>query len=158
VLKFKVQGVIKAPDPSVVPLKLRPLPRPTAVELAAAVQRTFTLNRANGGWTINSQLANLSAPMVSPKQGSCEVWTIVNSSGSWSHPVHIHFEEFQILSRNGAPPQPHEVCRKDVLQLGPVETVRCFFRFRDFLGHYVMHCHNVVHEDHAMMMRWDIVK
>jgi hypothetical protein len=21
----------------------------------------------------------------------------------------------------------------------------------------VMHCHNVVHEDHAMMIRWDIV-
>jgi FtsP/CotA-like multicopper oxidase with cupredoxin domain len=37
-------------------------------------------------------------------------------------------------------------------------------RFRD-MGHtnepaynrYVMHCHNVVHEDHAMMIRWDIV-
>ncbi|MFL6464933.1 MAG: multicopper oxidase domain-containing protein, partial [Bryobacteraceae bacterium] len=27
----------------------------------------------------------------------------------------------------------------------------------DFLGRYVMHCHNVVHEDHAMMIRWDIV-
>jgi FtsP/CotA-like multicopper oxidase with cupredoxin domain len=24
-------------------------------------------------------------------------------------------------------------------------------------GRYVMHCHNVVHEDHAMMIRWDIV-
>src|SRR5262249_1858442 len=29
VLKFKVHGVIPAPDPSVVPGKLRPLPRPT---------------------------------------------------------------------------------------------------------------------------------
>jgi hypothetical protein len=28
----------------------------------------------------------------------------------------------------------------------------------DFLGKYVMHCHNVVHEDHAMMIRWDIVE
>jgi FtsP/CotA-like multicopper oxidase with cupredoxin domain len=24
-------------------------------------------------------------------------------------------------------------------------------------GRYPMHCHNVVHEDHAMMVRWDIV-
>jgi hypothetical protein len=30
-------------------------------------------------------------------------------------------------------------------------------RWDDFLGKYVMHCHNVVHEDHAMMIRWDIV-
>ena len=31
-------------------------------------------------------------------------------------------------------------------------------RWPDFLGKYVMHCHNVVHEDHAMMIRWDIVE
>jgi len=30
-------------------------------------------------------------------------------------------------------------------------------KFRDFLGRYVMHCHNVVHEDHAMMIRFDLV-
>ena len=30
------------------------------------------------------------------------------------------------------------------------------FNFRDFTGKYVMHCHNVVHEDHAMMIRFDI--
>jgi FtsP/CotA-like multicopper oxidase with cupredoxin domain len=34
--------------------------------------------------------------------------------------------------------------------------VRIFIRFRDFVGKYVMHCHNLVHEDHAMMVRWDI--
>jgi len=31
-----------------------------------------------------------------------------------------------------------------------------FFRFRDFTGKYPMHCHNTVHEDHAMMLRFDI--
>jgi FtsP/CotA-like multicopper oxidase with cupredoxin domain len=29
-------------------------------------------------------------------------------------------------------------------------------RFRDWLGRYVMHCHNVIHEDHAMMLRFDV--
>ncbi|MNR39537.1 hypothetical protein D3C85_1577530 [compost metagenome] len=29
--------------------------------------------------------------------------------------------------------------------------------FRDYVGKYVMHCHNLIHEDHAMMARWDIV-
>jgi FtsP/CotA-like multicopper oxidase with cupredoxin domain len=158
VLKFKVHGVIPAPDPSVVPAKLRPLPRPTTAELNSAVKRTFNFNRSNGGWTVNGQLADITQVSAAPKQGSSEIWTIINSSGSWSHPVHIHFEEFQILDRNGLPPQSIEVCRKDVLNLGPNESVRCFFRFRDLLGRYVMHCHNVVHEDHAMMIRWDIVK
>ena len=158
VLKFKVHGTTPAADPSVVPLKLRPLPRPTATELATAVQRSFSFNRAQAGWTVNNQLADITTPMASPKQGTCEIWTLQNTGGSWSHPVHIHFEEFQILSRNGVAPPNYEVCRKDVLILRPNEIVKLFFRFRDLQGHYVMHCHNVVHEDHAMMMRWDIVK
>jgi FtsP/CotA-like multicopper oxidase with cupredoxin domain len=35
-------------------------------------------------------------------------------------------------------------------------TIEVFLRFRDFTGKYPMHCHNLVHEDHAMMVRWDI--
>src|SRR3989441_9186294 len=38
----------------------------------------------------------------------------------------------------------------------PGQQVTLFFRFRDFLGRYPMHCHNVVHEDHAMMLRWEL--
>jgi hypothetical protein len=29
-------------------------------------------------------------------------------------------------------------------------------QFRDFTGHYVAHCHNLAHEDHAMMFGWEI--
>jgi FtsP/CotA-like multicopper oxidase with cupredoxin domain len=29
-------------------------------------------------------------------------------------------------------------------------------RFRDFTGRYVMHCHNMLHEDHAMMIWFEI--
>jgi len=32
-----------------------------------------------------------------------------------------------------------------------------FFRFRDWLGKYPIHCHNVVHEDHGMMAIWHVV-
>lgn len=28
--------------------------------------------------------------------------------------------------------------------------------FRDFRGKYVGHCHNLAHEDHAMMFGWEI--
>jgi FtsP/CotA-like multicopper oxidase with cupredoxin domain len=79
-----------------------------------------------------------------------------NSSGGWQHPIHVHFEEFQILSRNGRPPTGVERARKDVVRLGFNEEIVIFSRFRDFVGRYPQHCHNTVHEDHAMMLRWDI--
>jgi FtsP/CotA-like multicopper oxidase with cupredoxin domain len=51
---------------------------------------------------------------------------------------------------------PTDQGRKDVTQLHPNERVELFFRFRDWLHKYPIHCHNVVHEDHAMMAIWDI--
>ena len=48
--------------------------------------------------------------------------------------------------------------RRDVATLLPGDEVKVFMRWRDFLGKYVMHCHNVIHEDHSMMIRWDIVE
>lgn len=86
-----------------------------------------------------------------------EVWTFSNPVSTWAHPVHIHMEEFQILWRNGQPPPATERCKKDVLRLDPLEEVQVFIRFRDFLGKYPIHCHNVFHEDHQMMLRFDVV-
>jgi len=34
--------------------------------------------------------------------------------------------------------------------------VRLYLQFREFSGTYVEHCHNTVHEDHAMLLRWDL--
>jgi FtsP/CotA-like multicopper oxidase with cupredoxin domain len=55
------------------------------------------------------------------------------------------------------PVPPHARGRKDVYVLGPAESMKVLLRFRDFTGKYLMHCHDLVHEDHAMMIRWDIV-
>jgi FtsP/CotA-like multicopper oxidase with cupredoxin domain len=46
--------------------------------------------------------------------------------------------------------------RRDIVLLFPESEVKIFMRRKDFRGKYVMHCHNMVHEDHAMMIRWDI--
>jgi FtsP/CotA-like multicopper oxidase with cupredoxin domain len=93
------------------------------------------------------------------KQGTAEIWTIRNiaSQSNWTHPVHIHFEEFRVLTRNGAPPtNPLETGRKDVIRMPPGNQVQIFMQFRDFLGRYLIHCHNMNHEDVFMMVRWDI--
>jgi FtsP/CotA-like multicopper oxidase with cupredoxin domain len=122
------------------------------------VTRTFKFDRLNGQWSINSQFMDCNNIRFHVSQNSVENWILTNATGDWTHPVHIHLEEHQIISRNRAvPPLGDEKARKDVVQLHPQERVKLFFRFRDWLGRYPLHCHNVVHEDHAMMLRWEVV-
>jgi len=160
VLKLIVDHEPDEPDFSRVPSVLRPIRRPTAAEIAAAPIRKWVFARKNGMWTINNKFMNATSAGAHIAKGSMEIWEIDNPSGSWSHPVHIHFEEGQILKRfkGGVevPVPARQKGRKDVYVLGPSEGIRLFIRFRDFSGKYVMHCHNTIHEDHAMMVRWDI--
>lgn len=86
-----------------------------------------------------------------------------NTSGGWFHPVHIHLVDFQVVRRNGAAPYAFERGWKDVVYIGPNETVELVMRFkaadqvdptRPATGHYVMHCNNLVHEDNDMMTQF----
>lgn len=155
ILRFDVVRDPAQPDMSRVPAALRELP---PINLAESVRtRVFEFNRNNGAWAINGELWNWRIPKASPKRGTAEIWELRNTSGDWWHPIHIHFEEGRILTRNGIKPAAHEAGRKDVYLLAPGDVVRIFIRFRDFVGKYPMHCHNLTHEDHAMMLRWDIV-
>ena len=52
---------------------------------------------------------------------------------------------------------PEELGRRDVYPLPPQNRVVLRMRFRDFVGRYLIHCHNMNHEDDFMMARWDIV-
>jgi FtsP/CotA-like multicopper oxidase with cupredoxin domain len=125
---------------------------PTAV-------RNFKFERGNGQWQINGQFFDCNQVRFKVKQNTIEHWKLQNSSGGWQHPIHIHFEEFQTLLINGSPPTNSPLVnkgRKDVIRLEHNMDVKLFFRFRDFLGRYPMHCHNTIHEDHAMMLRFDI--
>jgi len=92
--------------------------------------------------------------------GTMEIWHLT-SGGGWSHPVHVHFEEGVILKRGGEdPPEWEKWARKDVYRLGPqsdsTDEVEFAIRFREFAGTFMEHCHNTQHEDHAMLLRWDI--
>ncbi len=84
-----------------------------------------------------------------------EIWELVNKSGGWQHPFHIHLIDFKILDRNGRPPFAFERGPKDVAYLGEDETVRVLIRFEG-TGKYLMHCHNLVHEDHDMMVQFKV--
>jgi FtsP/CotA-like multicopper oxidase with cupredoxin domain len=157
VLKFKV-GTGAVADPSRVltaTTKLRNLP---PIDLTKVAQRrTFVFGRNNGVWTVNGKIFNVNDIQAKPKKDTAEIWTLINDGGGWDHPIHVHFEEGRVLTRNGRAPNLDERGRKDVFNLPPNERVEVYFQFRDFTGKYIIHCHNLVHEDHAMMLRWDIV-
>lgn len=144
-------------------LKMRDLP--TLPNLTGLRTRTFELQRggAFGGeiqWLINGLPFEPTNPMAIPRLNTGEIWIIRNGGGGWVHPMHLHMEEHQILSRNGVPApdalHPDDRSREDVIGLLPGEEVRLFRRFRTFKGKYVAHCHNLAHEDHAMMFGWEI--
>jgi FtsP/CotA-like multicopper oxidase with cupredoxin domain len=105
--------------------------------------------------------------MAEPGEGDVEIWQLTNTSGGWFHPVHIHLIDFQVLSRNGSAAKvfPYEKGPKDVVYVGENETVRVAMRFAGPSagdgwptphGRYMMHCHNLVHEDHDMMMQFNV--
>ncbi len=147
-----------------------PLPALAASELAAARVREFEFGRSSGTdgnpWTIKTDggqglSADIHRITAAPEVGALEIWRLKNGGNGWSHPVHIHFEESRILSRDGAPPPIWEkYARKDVFNVGTLatagaSTIEVALRVREFSGTYVEHCHNTQHEDHAMLMRWD---
>ncbi len=162
-LKFIVEaarpGLTDASTRIVKGMALRPLPALPA--LTAIKRKEWVWGRGNGAWNANGALFDRYAAPYEVKEGTAEVWVHKNGGGSWSHPIHPHYEEGRILSNNGAaqpdPTKPLEGGRKDVYRLDPSATMTTAMRFRDYKGIYPMHCHNVVHEDHGMMAMWKIV-
>ena len=71
--------------------------------------------------------------------------------------MHVHLDDFRILSIEGKAPPPEWRGRKDTLSLLPGQEAEVFVQFRDFTGKYLMHCHHHMHEDHAMMIRFDVL-
>lgn len=158
-LQLIVEGP-EVPDPSRVPDALRPFDPIPASVLAAAVRKEFRFDRSGGLWTINNQPAMHDHVMTVSPLNRPEIWRLVNPSGGWSHPIHIHLEFFRVITRNGGLPPLTErdgVARRETVELGPNEEVEVYLRFRDYPGPYVFHCHNLQHEDLAMMARFDVV-
>ena len=163
ILKIIVDGPV-VPDNSINPATI---PANQAVYFydfpdtnqAPTVTRTFKFDGNSGQWAVNGKFADCAENRFTIKRNTAEKWIWQNNSGGWQHPIHMHFEEFQTLKINGNPPATSgiiEAGRKDVLRLEHNMTAEMYWRFRDFTGRYPIHCHNVVHEDHAMMVLLNI--
>lgn len=146
------------PDLSMVPPVLRELPPlPPQSYLNGLRHRRFELERDGDTWTINDEPFDPTISLADVPKNSEEVWIIENGGGGWVHPMHLHQEEHRVIRRDDNPPFPEDQVKEDVIALGEGEEVRVYRKFRTFTGRYVAHCHNLAHEDHAMMFGWTIV-
>jgi spore coat protein A len=115
-----------------------------------------------------------------PMLGEYEVWELINLTED-THPIHLHLDPFQIVSRR---PIRHEVPEdgiedfeitawvtlgrgpddeldhaiddnerglKDTIRVNPNEIVEIAVRFTTYAGRYMYHCHILEHEDRDMM-------
>ncbi|HEU5136484.1 MAG TPA: multicopper oxidase family protein [Steroidobacteraceae bacterium] len=155
------------PDTPAIPGTLIAMPDPIVPD--GSFQWDFTL--VGGQFLVNGLPFDHNRVDHVVLKGSSEEWTLANdvAAGNWNHPVHIHFEEGRIISRRvrvsqnpdvfqNVPLLPEELGRRDVYPLPPQNRVVLRMRFRDFVGRYLIHCHNMNHEDDFMMARWDIVE
>ena len=80
--------------------------------------------------------------------------------GNMPHPIHLHGEQFQILSRKQTKQSnSYDTIKKGFISSGwkdtvlvmPGEEIEILKPFQDYKGAFLYHCHNLEHEDMGMM-------
>ncbi|MGA7218197.1 MAG: multicopper oxidase domain-containing protein [Candidatus Sulfotelmatobacter sp.] len=184
VMAFNITGPPPSQDLSQVPSVLTTLPNITTPLANLFGTRVWNFNDFVAGaegdptnptakvFNVNGITFDPNRADASIQQGSAETWLIRNRfpGTGWTHPVHIHLEEGRILDRrnitvnpttgvitiNSQGVPPLEQGRRDVYPILPNDEVLIFMQFRDWFGKYMMHCHNLGHEDNLMLVRWDV--
>jgi len=147
-------------DPSRVPARLSGIER---LDPARAVRtRDWFFQRGelvqhsgdHNGWTINGVTYDPSRIDAESRLGEVEIWRF---GTDLHHPIHVHLDPFQVVSRGGHDPGPYDLGWKDTVDVRPTEYVEVAVRFTDYHGPYLLHCHNLEHEDMAMMATFQTV-
>jgi len=155
-IKFLVQSGTPIDNATIAPGQaLRPHRAIQAAEIVTT--RRFEFERRHDAWQINHQFFDPNRDDATPKLGTAERWILKNGGGGWSHPIHIHDEAHQIQRINGKPPPLVDSFKKDTTTVGPDDEVEVFMKFRTFPGKFMVHCHNLEHEDMRMMAVFNVV-
>ncbi|KAI1844455.1 hypothetical protein JX265_010050 [Neoarthrinium moseri] len=157
VMKFNV-GPGPVNDPSTVPASLRKVPFPKST---TEIDHHFRFHRSNGEYQINGVVFEDVQNRVLAKvpRGTVEIWELENSSGGWTHPIHVHLVDFRVLKRTGSKRSVETYESKglkDVVWLAKGETVLVEAHYAPWDGLYMFHCHNLIHEDHDMMAAFNV--
>ena len=154
VMRFKVAR--KVTDDSHVPANLSSYA--DVVEPAGLVRRKWRFTRGNAGthkgWTINGKAFDPKEMQATVKLDQYEIWSFVTDV---HHPVHVHLAPFQVLRRGGNSPGAFDRGWKDTVDVRPAEVVDVLVKFSAHKGKYLIHCHNLEHEDMAMMAAFETV-
>ncbi len=139
-------------DDSAIPAKLSRIDFPDPAGVATT--RVFDFSYRGGrGWLINRKPFDPARMDAQPKLDSTEIWRLQTD---FNHPLHLHLVHFQVLSHSGRP-GPYDAGWKDTIDLGPGQAADILIRFSGYRGRYVFHCHNLEHEDMAMMGNFEVV-
>jgi spore coat protein A len=147
VMQFKVTS--QAADDSSVPAKLS-----TVEKLVVdGAKRRLVFALKGDAWAVNGKSFDPAEPLLKAEFGKVEQWTVTSVE---RHPVHLHGAHFQVLKRASGSGDYDEGW-KDTVELSPGSEVTLAVRFDSFRGRYVAHCHNLEHEDMAMMAAFQVV-
>jgi FtsP/CotA-like multicopper oxidase with cupredoxin domain len=153
VLEFVVSREVREEQP--IPGSLATLARLHRSE--ASRERVFRFDSRMMNHAINGRRYEMERVDERVPFGSTEIWRFVNDS-PFPHPVHMHAVHFQVLSRTGGRGSvlPWEQGWKDTVLVYPGEQVEVIARFDAHRGVFMLHCHNLEHEDMGMMMNFAI--
>ena len=133
--------------------------------------RLIVLDQSKGRWRINGASYDMATTPITVRRDTVEMWDVRNVPPGMPHPMHIHGFQFRVVSRTGSPEQQRRLAMtesglaatdlgwKDTILTWPGETVRIVTDFsHPFLGDqvYMIHCHNLEHEDGGMMLNMKV--
>jgi len=142
------------------------------IDVAGARERAFRLGYAKGRWRINDRVFVMGETPVEVVRDTTEVWLLRNYHTSMPHAMHVHGFHFRVLERETSPDalRPLAVDErgrlstdlgwKDTVLVWPGESVRVALRFAMAFPApqtYLLHCHNLEHEDGGMMLGMKVV-
>jgi suppressor of ftsI/bilirubin oxidase len=131
-------------------------------------ERPLRLGFAKGRWRINDRVYDTSAINIEVAHGASEAWLLRNYHTSAPHAMHLHGFQFRVVARETSPEHvaamavddkgrlATDLGMKDTVLVWPGESVRIAIDFRmpyDDAQVYLVHCHNLEHEDGGMMLR-----
>ena len=155
---LRLQVERPGPAPSALPERLVAPARidPDRAEIRRRFVMDMRMPPFAGNFTINGRSFDAGRVDVRVERGVVEAWEVVNASGE-PHPFHVHATQFQVVSRSSGPLGPHELGLKDTVLVWPGETVQLAVHFERHAGLYVLHCHNLEHEDAGMMANLEVL-
>lgn len=101
-------------------------------------------------WTINGEAYPDVPPLKVDEGDKVKVTMTNNSMDDSTHPMHLHGQFFQVLSKNGEPVKGSPII-KDTLNVKPDETYEIAF-LADNPGNWLFHCHDLHHASSGMTM------